>query len=115
MSEEENNETVITVDSIQCNIDRMVLLIFESMRACAAVPLSTSNLATDIIQSYETTLNSIDKLRGINSSPLEQAQKLTFYTDEYRKVKENVIRLEDELVQLHTDINHRLTEVPMNT
>ena len=68
-------------------------------------------MAGEIVRAYESTTVAIDNLIGIDSSPQEQMNKLVEYSNEYKIVKEKVLKLEEGLVSLHADINQRVLEV----
>ena len=68
-------------------------------------------MTKEVVRTYEITASAIDTLLGIDSSPQEQMNKLVEYSNEYKAVKEKVIKLEEDLVSLHGDINQRLKEV----
>ena len=70
-----------------------------------------STLAAEVVRTYEVTASAIDNLLGIDSSPQEQLDKLVEYSTEYKVVKGKVLKLEEDLVSLHADINQRVNEV----
>ena len=171
-----------SVDEIQCSIDKMLLLVFESMRNCAfpqaldnsrwlyylwwlymkdnyyclfgsvylllltttstlqqklwylgddrsddvivssfvllihknvlnSASSESSTLAVEVVSAYEITASAIDNLLGIDNSPQEQLDQLVNYSNEYKIIKGRVLKLEEDLVSLHTDINQRVNEV----
>ena len=90
-------------------ISSIVLLIHNNSLNSASSESST--LAAEVISTYEITASAIDNLLGIDSSPQEQLDQLVNYSNEYKIIKERVLKLEEDLVSLHTDINQRVNEV----
>jgi len=104
-------ETVTSVDDIQCNIDKMMLTIFEVMRGCAESTIDGNDAANKIIIAYKETVASVDNLIGIGRSLEEQKIELNLYSQKYRVAKEDVLSLENKLVNMHGSINQQLSEV----
>jgi len=103
-----------SVDDVQCNIDKMMLTIFEVMRGCAENTIEDKDnvdVANKIINAYKETVASVDNLIGIDKSLDQQKMELSGYSQQYRAVREDVICLENKLVQMHENINQQLSEL----
>ena len=126
MSNDNNN----TIEDFQDKIDKLVLTVFEAVIGHKSLILKQSNdnnndnnITIDvnkdlvnhhskcIVEAYKETLKSIDNLPGINKTVHEQEQELALLSQQYTNTKNNVIQLEKDLKQMHTNINNELNEL----
>lgn len=100
-------ETAIKVDEIQDQVDKLVLSVFEAMRAGPAGN-DASLVADGVMHQYRTALFSIDNLIGINRSEADQKMELEKLSCDYEASKSAVLNLEKELLDLSALVDDEL-------
>jgi len=121
-----NSNTNNTIEDVQDKVDKLVLTVFEAVIGHKALVLKQNNDNDNshnhnndliehhskcIIEAYKEALNSIDNLPGIDKTPNQQEQELSLLSQQYTNTKNNVIQLENDLKQLHANINNELNEL----
>lgn len=119
-----------TIEIVQDKVDKLVLTVFEAVIGHKSLIIKQNNNNDNdnstiidvnkdlvdhhskcIIEAYKESLNSIDNLPGINKTPNQQEEELALLSQQYSHSKNNVIQLENELKQLHANINNELNEL----
>ena len=119
-----------TIEIVQDKVDKLVLTVFEAVIGHKSLIIKQNNDNDNdnntiidvnkdlvdhhskcIIEAYKESLNSIDNLPGINKTPNQQEEELALLSQQYSHSKNNVIQLENELKQLHANINNELNEL----
>ena len=123
-------DAVASIDDVQDALDRLVLNIFEAVRAhpTAVQALADTSIqlseeerqqqltavandkSNDVIDAYKHALSTVDKLAGIGRSREEQEKMLQDLSNEYASHRENVMKLEQILIQLSKNIDQNLEE-----
>lgn len=101
---------VTSVDKVHDEIDGLVLAIFEGMRTCHEnVGTSVEQSAADnIAVKYNATVDSIQKLVGIDRSEADQLKHLAELSIKYDLSKSRVLQLESTLIEIQRSVHEQL-------
>lgn len=98
------------IEEVQDCVDRLVLAIFEAARGHSDPSNATKN-ANLLLAAYQESINSVDRLLGIDKTKDQQDQYLIEQTKEYEVLKMEITELEIELKKVADRASVELEEL----
>jgi hypothetical protein len=98
------------IEEVQDCVDKLVLAIFEAARGHSD-PSNASEKANLLMATYQESINSVDRLVGIDKTKDQQDQYLIEQTKEYEDLKVEIIELELELKKVADRASVELEEL----
>jgi hypothetical protein len=98
------------IEEVQDCVDKLVLAIFEAARGHSD-PSNASEKANLLLAAYQESINSVDRLLGIDKTKDQQDQYLIEQTKEYEDLKMEIMELETELKKVADRASVELEEL----
>lgn len=103
-------KSVVAVDKLQDELDKLVLTVFEAMRGVSSKS-DPEQESLNIIKAYDSTVESIENLIGINNSAAEQTSLLAELSQEFTETRDRISCIEKEIFALQHEIDLKLEKV----
>lgn len=106
----EDTVEVVSVDKLHDAIDGLALAIFEGMRSCYDTTDSTAaqTASSSIAVKYKATVQSVDRLVGIERSEADQLELLSELSCKSEESKSRVLELERALIKMQNNVDQQL-------
>jgi len=98
--------TKISIDEIQDRFDHLVLTFFDCVRS----ELSQTRPASfkNVLDAYNSMLQAVEDLNGINSSAEVQVDKMAKISDKYEQARLRILDLEEKLKVIGSNVDDEL-------
>jgi hypothetical protein len=99
-----------TAEDVHSELDKLLLTIFEAVRT----PGDTAQLkeaSAQIKNQYSKTISAVDALDGVDTTRSEQMSTIRATDAEYRKLREDVLHLREELIEKDRQVSNSISAI----
>lgn len=96
-----------TIEGVQDCVDKLVLCIFEAARGHTD-PSSATRKTEELIDVFRESIDTVNKLVGIDRTKAEQEANLVQLSHEYQSLKVELLILESELTKVIENTDREL-------